>query len=512
MKILTGEQTRAWDKFTIENEPIESFDLMLRASKYWMHKLRFQYLSYREQNIYILAGLGNNGGDALCIAKMLAERNYKVYVWVIWHGEKFTEETAKARYILETSTDIDIFDVTHTTQIPNIPADALIIDGIFGTGLTRPVTGWVADFFCKINKLSNQVFAIDMPSGLLSDKISEGNAVICATETLTLEAPKLAFLLPENEKYVGNWKVIDVYLHPDFLFINEFQYELITKDLVKKFIKKRPKFAHKGTFGHALLIGGEYGKAGAILLAGKACLKSGAGLLTIFAPCSAHTILQTALPDAIFLADENEKYITKDIQNTEKYQAIGIGCGLGTNPDTKTWLENFLIQNKNPLVLDADALNLIAEMGEKGLSLIPQNSILTPHPKEFDRLVGASEDSLERLEKLKILAQKIKSIVLLKGHHTAIATPEGRVYFNNTGNSAMAKGGSGDVLTGIITSLLAQGYTSWEASILGVYWHGHAGDNAKSSMSEVSVLASDLIKFLGKSWRELQINDDVLPF
>lgn len=512
MKILTASQIRAWEKFTIENEPISSFDLMMRASTRWANNFRHQNLLFNEVPVYILAGVGNNGGDALCIAKFLADKDYEVNVWVIWSSDRFSDESAQARYILETTTKVEVFDITHTTQIPTIPAEALIIDGILGTGLKRPVTGWVGDFFQKINKLPNEIFAIDVPSGLFTEGNSEGNIIINATETLTFEVPKLAFLLPENEKYVGDWQIIDVDLHTDFLFINEFCYEMITKKLLQTFMKKRSRFAHKGIFGHSLLIGGEYGKVGAILLAGKACLRAGTGLLTIRAPNCANFILQTALPEAMFSADSMEKIIATPIDDIEKYDAIGIGCGLGTDDATKIWLENFLKNCKKPLVLDADALNLIALMGENGLSLIPKDSILTPHPKELERLVGKSKDNFERLEKLKTLAQKIKSIVLLKGHHTAIATPEGRIYFNNTGNSSMAKGGSGDILTGIITSLLAQGYTSWEASLLGVHWHGYAGDIAQQKMSEVNILASDITKFLGKSWRELQIDDDILPF
>jgi NAD(P)H-hydrate epimerase len=512
MKILTASQIRNWDKFTIDNEPISSFDLMLRASEKWLSFFEKITKKQKKNTYLILAGLGNNGGDALNIARFLALKNNKQYtikVWVIWHSDKFSEDFAKARYLLEKECpDIEILDVSERTTLPPIPKNVIIIDGILGTGISKPVKGWLELFFEQINNLKQKkVYAIDMPSGLNADKTTEG-AVLKANTVITFQAPKLAFFMPENQFYFDEWFCIDINLHTHFPELNAIQYEIILNNSLQKFIKKRPKFSHKGTFGHSLLVGGAYGKTGAILLAGKACLRSGTGLLTIHSAKSSHLILQTALPEAMFSGDEDDKnisIISTDV--LEKITAIGIGCGLGTNPITKQWLKDFLMQNyenQKPLVLDADALNIIAMSGEEMWQYIPKNTILTPHPKEFERLIQETwHNDFEKLEKLKDFAEKTQCIVILKGANTMIATPEKSIYFNTTGNPSMAKGGSGDVLTGILTALLAQKYTPLQASLLGVYWHGTAGDLGVIKKGELSLLPSDLIDFLGKAWKKL---------
>jgi NAD(P)H-hydrate epimerase len=513
MKILSAYQIKEWDKFTLEKQNITSWELMQRASGNLTDAIIndfSQEFFYANKNtkIHIFAGLGNNGGDALSIAYNLGLyqiQNIKVYI--VWHSDRFSEDFTKALQRIEENN----LEIIHLKDAINLPLDIkekdIIIDGIFGTGLKEEVTNWVKDLLSYLNSLDNQKISIDVPSGLLIDKATQGHAIFKADKIYTLQSIKLAFLLPQNQEYTKNWQIIDIDLEPDFLENIENNAYFLQKQEVKKIIKKRKKFAHKGDFGHSLLIGGAYGKAGAVLMAGKACLRAGAGLLTIHAPTNAHIILQTALPEAMFWADAHDRKITQITPELSKYKAIGIGCGLGVTEKTKIWLKSMLAIIKIPLVLDADALNSISEFGENKWSFIPKNTILTPHPKEFERLVGFEiKNDFEKIEKLREIAQKIEGVIILKGANTAIALPSGDVFFNSTGTPALAKGGSGDVLTGIITALLSQNYSIEEASLLGVYWHGLAGEVAEKRLATPCVLASDVIRALPKAWREIELS------
>ena len=278
-------------------------------------------------------------------------------------------------------------------------------------------------------------------------------------------------------------------------------YNLISTDLVKRIHKIRQKFDHKGTFGHALIIAGSYGKVGAAILAARACLRSGAGLLTIHAPKCAYEILQISLPEAMVSLDFHEYYFTR-VKDLSPYKAIGIGCGISTQMLTANALEYVLKNVSTPLVLDADALNLMA-VEQKLLKLLPKKSIITPHPKEFERLFGASINDFEMLI-LQIAKSKEYGIyIVLKRANTCITTPEGVCYFNDTGNPGMATAGSGDALTGIITGLLSQNYSPLEAAVLGVYVHGLAGDMAAKKLGHEALLAGYIIDNLGNAFSEV---------
>jgi len=493
MKILTAEQTREADAFTIKNEPISSTDLMERAAQTctdWITK------KYDNKTVFtIFCGVGNNGGDGLVIARQLIEKAYQVDVLVVEFSAK---HSANFEVNLERLQKVGLNPVFLSKDMHDvyINKDVVVIDAIFGSGLSKPITGWVADFIHEINAEETTKIAIDVPSGLFTEDNSENidKNIIKADVTLTFQQPKLAFLMPQNFTYVGEFVVLAIGLHQEFLHQVKSKQVFITKPLVQSIFHTRQKFEHKGNFGHALIIAGSKGKMGAEILASKACLRSGAGLLTVQVPKCGVAIMQTALPEAMCIADDEDKFIST-LTEIGNFASIGIGPGLGQEQQTQKVLK-LLIQNADkPLVIDADALNILSE-NKTWLAFLPPNSILTPHPKEFERLVGKWATDEERLTLLQEFAYKNKLIVVLKGAHTAIACPDEMVFFNSTGNPGMATGGSGDVLTGIITGLLAQGYAPKDAAILGVYLHGLAGDIAKENLGEESMIAGDIINYL----------------
>ncbi len=458
--LYTAKQTQEWDNYTIANEPISSPALMERASNAFVKWFIEKFTT--KEKIAIVCGNGNNGGDGKVIGRLLSERSYDVTI-----------------YKVEDSFDPGSYSI--------------IIDAIFGTGLNRPVT---SDVIKKINSCAAIKVAVDVPSGLRVDVHSEGD-IIKADYTITFQTPKLAFMFPENAEYVGEWIVVDIGLDESF-FMNERSYtKNFFVDEAHSLIKKRKKFAHKGDFGRALVVAGSLGKMGACVLASRAALRSGAGLLTAHVPRCGYNIIQTSVPEAMATVDANEDHFS-DAGDVSNYTVIGIGPGLGITASTISGLRKIL-QSGKPLVIDADALNILASSREL-LHLVPAGSILTPHPGEFKRLVGDWKNDFERLDLQRNLAAQTKSVVVLKGAHTSIAQPDGSVYFNSTGNPGMAKGGSGDVLTGVLTGLLSQGYSAVEAAIAGVFIHGQAGDLAAGKIGQNSMLAGDLVEFLGQSF------------
>ena len=345
-----------------------------------------------------------------------------------------------------------------------------------------------------------------MPSGLFADrKVEDEEAVVKSTCILSFQTPKLAFLLPDHEAYMNYWKILDIALDQAYLEKVESVYHWIDHRFINEFIKKRRKFSHKGTFGHSLLIGGSFGKVGAMILASKAALKAGSGLVSSYIPKCGYSAMQTSNPEIMVEVDD-EKFL-QFFNIKTKPNAIGIGPGLGTHSKTKKGFVEFIMNCKVPLVIDADGLNIISEYNDL-LNIIPKDAILTPHPKEFKRLVGSWTDDYEKLEKQMDLSSRLQCVVVLKGAYTSVAY-QGKVYFNSSGNPGLATAGSGDVLTGIITGLLAQGYTSLQAAIMGVYIHGRAADiGTASTESMESLTAMDCITYLGKVFNEFNSTDD----
>lgn len=499
MKILSADQIRKADQNTIINEPIKSIDLMERASKAFV--VWFEANFDREKNVLIFCGTGNNGGDGLAIARILTFRKWKVSTIVIKKSSKKSHDFTINYLQLAEVRNVDNVEKKEDLDF-GIQKNDIVIDAIFGSGLTREIKEIYADAINYINGSGATIISVDVPSGLFIDTISPKKSIIRADHVLTFQLPKLAFLIPENSEYVKNWAIADIGLDTDFIQKQNSDFEYIDQQIAKSLIKQRPKFAHKTDFGRILLIAGSWGKMGACILSAKACIRSGAGLVTTHIPNCGYEIMQTSVPEAMVSTDFGDRFLT-GVPELNPYDAIGIGPGIDKHIDTYEVIAQLLNNYKKPIVLDADALNIIADE-QSFMKMLPEGSILTPHPGEFKRIVGFWNDDFERLEQQIALSEEYKVYVVLKGAHTSISTPDGKVYFNSTGNPGMATGGSGDALTGIITALLGQKYEPEHAAILGVYMHGLAADIAVDFIGEDSLSASDIIDYLPQAFLEIK--------
>ena len=502
IKIFSTDKVRELDKYTIQNEPISSIDLVERAANAFTSEFCRRYS--RQNRIIVFAGQGNNGADALAISRLLIDAGYRVETYLFNRYMQLSNECELNKQRLLSMENIEFTEVIYDFEPPILEKQDIIIDGLFGSGLNRPLTGGFAAMVKYINQSESTIVSIDIPSGLFGEdnQKNDPEAIIRADLTLSFGFPKLSFLLPENAEYVGEWKVLDILLHPEAIANTATSYFQVTENDIASVFHPRNRFSHKGTFGHALLIAGSRGKIGAAILAAQACLKSGTGLLTVHVPQRGEQILQTAFPEAMVDLDPNQDHFSY-VSDIRPFSAIGIGPGLGKHADSAKALEHLLQTTEEPVVLDADALNLIAA-NKNILKHVPARSILTPHPKEFDRIAGESNNSYERLLKAKDFAVNHQVCVVLKGAYTATCTTSGNVYFNSSGNPGMATAGSGDVLTGIILGLLAQGMEPETAAVVGVFLHGTAGDLAAVYQSEESMIASDIINMLGKAFKQIK--------
>ena len=501
MKIPNIQAARAADAYTIENEPISSVDLMERAATqiyFWLMKK----LKTKEVSIKVFCGMGNNGGDGLVLARLLATNDIIAQVFIVHVSEHFSHDCEVNYQRLKEIPEVPIFDIFSKDDFPKISDDEIIIDALFGSGLSRPLEGLAAELVNHLNDNQAVRIAIDIASGLNGDSINNGGVIFRPDYTLSMQFPKMAFLYPENEPFVGKWEVLDIKIHPDYIENLETANFYTTADVIKPLLHQRGKHSHKGTYGHALLIAGSTGKTGAALLASEACMRSGVGLLTTHLPKSAMLPLQVYLPEAMISSDKSDDCFSQ-LPDLQPFNAIGVGPGLGKAEETVNALKQLIQEAKVPMVLDADALNIISE-NKTWLAFLPERTIITPHPKEFERLIGKTSTSFERLEKQRELATKYNLVVIVKGAHTTVAMPNGTVFFNTTGNPGMATAGSGDVLTGIILSLLAQRYSPEEAAVLGVYLHGLAGDLAADEIGQEALIASDITEHLGKAYALLR--------
>lgn len=492
MKILSAEQIHELDKYTIENEPVASIDLMERAAAKVFDEV--SNLIKRMQTVFVFCGMGNNGGDGLAVARMLVKANFHdVRVFVIRHSPHGSADFDVNEQRLKELLPVNYID--NIEQFPSVSKDAVVIDAIFGSGLSRPVEGLSAEVINAINASGAKIYAIDLPSGLFCDSTNGTNDVIInSTCTFTFHAPKLTFLLPQNEKYVPQFKVLDIGLNAGYQEQLSSNFEYIEASQIASVFKPRSRFSHKGTYGHLLVCAGSYGKMGAAILSVSAALRSGTGLVTANIAKCGYNIMQSVCPEAMVEVDKNENALSTVIDFT-KLSALAVGPGIGMAKETVEFVEKLLKQCRKPLVLDADALNVIAERNYLK-EIFQPGTILTPHPGEFKRLVGVWENDLDKLKKQSLFAVRHKVVLVLKGANTSIATPDGKIYFNSTGNPGMAKGGSGDVLTGVIGSLLAQGYEPKWAAIIGVYIHGLAGDEAAKHMGQTGITARDIVRYL----------------
>lgn len=499
MKIFPSSSIKKLDAYTIEHEPIASIDLMERAATALTKAITERWST--EMPVTVFAGPGNNGGDALAVSRMMAEKGYKVEVFLFNPKGDLSPDCRTNKELVEMMEEITFHEISTQFVPPALTPDHLVIDGLFGSGLNKPLSGGFAAVVKYINSSPAIVVSIDIPSGLMGEEntFNVKSNIVHADVTLSLQLPKLAFLFAENAEFVGEWDILDIQLSEEGIEETETNYEMMELEDIRSLIKPRRQFAHKGNFGHALLIAGSKGMAGASVLSARACLRSGVGLLTIHAPICNNDILQTAVPEAMVETDVSESYFAVPT-DTDDYQAIGIGPGLGKNEETETALIEQLEHSQTPTVVDADALNILANHRHT-LTHLPKGSILTPHPKELERLTGKCQDSYERLTKACELAREANVHIILKGAYSVVITPDGRCFFNPTGNPGMATGGSGDVLTGVILALLAQGYPAEDAAKIGTYIHGLAGDIAQKKQGMIGLIASDIVTCLPTAWR-----------
>lgn len=495
MKIFSASQIKELDQYTITHTPISSLDLMERAAEEFCQWL---YNNYATGNSFVVfCGKGNNGGNGLAIARLLINNGYQVTVYVVQYTS-YASIDFEANLTRLQQLGHPVINIDKDSSMPTIPSTTIILDALLGIGVNRPAEDLLSTIIHHINQLPNECIAVDIPSGLYADRANEpSDPIIKATHTVSFEFPKLSFLLPQNELYCGQWHLVKIGLHKDIIEALNSPYSYSTQDTIITIRHSKPisKFSHKGTFGHALIIAGSIGKIGAATLTVGACMRSGAGLTTAYIPKCGYTIMQISRPAAMALVDSQDEFISA-IPELTPYSVIAIGPGVGTNTYTAKALSDLIEQTNVPLVIDADALNLLA-LYPALLAKLPPQSVLTPHPKEFERLAGNSLNHYERLQKAIAFAQNYQIILVLKGAHSAVIAPNGHVHFNSTGNPGMATGGSGDVLTGMITGYISQGYAPLQATILGVYMHGKAGDIVAQTRSYEGIIATDLIDVLG---------------
>lgn len=499
MKIFTARQIRECDAFTIQEEGIASAELMERAANACATWLYRNYDS--NTPVLVVCGMGNNGGDGLALTRILLQSGFSAKAVILKHTRQFSADAAHNLTLLHQLAPENIQILEEGHFVTGLPENILVIDALFGTGLNRPLEDWPAAFVQELNELPNKIIAIDIPSGLPADNLpAPGAAVIRATHTLSFQFYKRSFLHRETAGFTGQVQLLDIGLSAQYIGNTHSQYHITDDTSAAAIYRPRDPFGHKGTFGKVQLVGGSYGKMGAIALSTRAALKSGAGLVFTTAPAAGYTILQVLNPEAMFIAGGQD--IITEIKAEEK-AVLGIGPGMGQHPETAAALLHCIRNSNSPLVLDADALNILAAQ-ENVLHLLPAHTIITPHPKEFERLFGPARDSMLQVELARAHAMKYNICIILKGHHTAVVLPTGACWYNITGNAGMATGGSGDVLTGIITALLAQGYTPGDAAVLGVFLHGRAGNLAAARSGQEALIAGDLTDFLGTAFQSLQ--------
>ncbi len=505
MKILSAAQTQQLDQATLRAQGITSLDLMERAAGALAEWFSDKFSVTGAGEILVLCGPGNNGGDGLALARKLHGAGYAVRVALL-PAEKYSADRQHNRQRLPAAVPAAEL---RAGALPAIAPGTVVVDALFGTGLARPLAGLAAAVVGHLNAAPARVVAVDLPSGLLADGPQPDPAapVVRAAHTVGFGPPKLAFLLPQNAEFVGEWHLQDIGLDAQFVADAATPWHYTDADAVAGTLPKRPKFAHKGTFGHALLLAGSRGKMGAAVLAAGACLRGGVGLLTAHIPGAGYDIFQTARPEAMCLTDAHADFIS-ELPGLPPYQAVGIGPGLGQADASLAVLRRLLqaaatAEPPLPLIIDADALNLLGQHREL-YDLLPENAVLTPHPREFERLTEPARDDYHRLELLRAFARRHRCLVVLKGACTCLATPTGELHFNSTGNPGMGTGGSGDVLTGLLLALRANRQLApFAAARLGVYAHGRAGDRAAAETGEAGLIASDLVRQLGPALAEL---------
>lgn len=498
MKIFLSEVISEIDKATIERQNIDSVELMERAASAVSYEIMARFSP--KKKIVVIAGPGNNGGDALAAARLLFEQGYKnIQVFLFNVVKKLSHDCEIERQKLLEISGIGFTEIKKEFTPPVLGEGDILLDGLFGSGLNKPLMGGFAMLARYINDSGAFVVSIDMPSGLFGEwnESASRRDMIHADLTLAFQFPRLSFFFPENDEVLGEIKILDIGLDEAKIKETPSDYMLVGARNIRPYLKERNRFSAKRDFGSALLFAGSTGMAGAAVFAASGCLRSGAGLVTVHSAKAIMPVVQTVVPEAMFEPDRSENFIT-DMTMHHRHQAIGCGPGIGTNDKTVDALATLLKTIKSPVLLDADALNCIA-MHPELLPLIPSQSVITPHVGEFDRLFGEHSSAEQRLKKAIEMAKFYNIIIVLKGHYTMTVRPTGKVYFNSTGNPGMSTPGSGDVLSGVITAFMAQGLRPEHAATIGVFVHGLAGDLAVEKTGEYGLLASDIAAMCGQA-------------
>ncbi len=499
MKIFSAQQMRMADEATITGEKITSLELMERAATQ-IFALIHSKLQGSSIPIHVFCGIGNNGGDGLVVSRLLVEYGYNVKTYIVNFSDNRSKDFLSNYDRLKEIAKEWPIQLKSEDDFPEIHVQDMVVDAIFGIGLNRPLVPWVVGLIKHINAARCFTLSIDLPSGLYADKAPDDpKGVIFADVTVTFQLPKLVFFLPQTGSYTRDLEIVDIGLDRNFLQQQNGIGQLISKNDIIPLYRSRHKYSHKGTYGHCLIVGGSYGKIGSVVLATKAALRTGAGLATAYVPECGYEILQSAVPEAMVITDDDDELAEISLDFVPS--AVGIGIGLGTHEKTIKTFGEFLKANTSPLVIDADGINILAKKPEF-LEDIPENVILTPHPKELERLIGKWKDDFDKIKKTKTFSSQYNCIVVIKGANSIVIYKD-QMYVNNTGNPGMATAGSGDVLTGILTGLLSQGYDPLKAAIFGVYLHGSAGDIAAHNTGFEAVMASDIIAKIGSAFLEL---------
>lgn len=502
MKIFSTESVRAIDQYTISQEGVGSVDLIRRVADGVVAEIMKVW--HRPRRTVVFAGPGNNGADALLVAKLLYLAGYPTEVYLLnIHGNSLSRDCRICRDELLASGFGMLNEVTDSFNFPELDQSQLIVDGLFGTGLREPLTGGYTMLVDYINDSGAPIVSIDIPSGMFGDWNSRtlSRYVIHATLTVSVQFPKLAFFLKDNVQCVGRWTTIDIGLSEKAIAETPTKYFYIDAADIRQVLPLRDRFVSKVDLGSALLIAGCYGMMGAAVLAARSAVRSGVGKVTVHAPRCGFQTMQTSVPEALFDPDRHD-ILVSDMLPTRQYTAIGVGCGLGTNDATQGALESLIKTIRRPMVIDADAINILARVPSL-IDHVTPGSILTPHAGEFDRLFGAQPSAEARLLRALEVSRRYKLIIVLKGCNTATVRPDGKVYFNSSGGPAMATAGSGDVLTGLITGLLAQGMKPEIASVAGVFIHGVAGDLAAQQQGVYGTTAGDIADNIGKAIKSI---------
>jgi len=514
MFVLNTLKISECEQFTMQIKDMSALQLMEDAAVAFTEEFVLMVKDIEVEEVVICCGHGNNGGDGLAIARLLTTKKFKVKVVLCDNGQfkrspLFEKNLGRLLAMNEKTLSIvnEIDDYTLSVSLGRV----VLIDAVLGIGLNKPVSGHYAKVIELINKSKLPVIAVDMPSGLFADQITPPNAqIVQAFSTFTMQFMKMSLMLPETYRYCGNVRVLDIGMHMPSHFDTNKLDELSSLIDLHNLLRQPSKFDHKGDNGHGLLVAGSAAMPGAAFLAAKAALRSGIGKITVHIPKSVASLVPVAIPEAVVQKDKNKAIFTRvNLSKLTNINAIAIGCGLGTDPKSVKGFYTFLKAIHKPIVMDADALNMLAK-NKMWLNIIPEGSILTPHIKEFERLTCEAHNDFDRIKLLRAFAERYRVVVILKGANSAIATPEGKIYFNISGNPGMATAGSGDVLTGILLALLAKGYNPIHAALLGVFLHGLAGDCAvKKEMSYESLIASDLIASIGKAYHMLYLPEKI---